>query len=64
MTEDIAEESGQERAHTCPQCGTELQQATIDMDEEKMPRPEYRPGEHVAVSFCPNRDCPSHSAPA
>jgi hypothetical protein len=45
---------------TCPDCGAELQQATLEMDEEKLPRPEYRPGEHVAVAFCPNPDCPSH----
>ena len=58
MTEQT---TGEYWTHTCPECGTELQQATLDMDEEKMPRPEYRPGEHVAVTFCPNPDCPSHA---
>jgi hypothetical protein len=43
----------------CPDCGTELESATIDMDESKADRPEMRPGEMVAVDFCPNPDCPS-----
>ena len=43
----------------CPQCGTELESATIDMDESNADRPEMRPGEMVAVDFCPNPDCPS-----
>jgi hypothetical protein len=44
----------------CPECGTELQSATIDLNEDKADRPELRPGEMVEVDFCPNRDCPSH----
>ena len=46
--------------HRCPECGTELQSATIDLDEAKADRPELRPGEMVAVDFCPNPNCPSH----
>ncbi len=45
---------------TCPACGTELQQATVDMDAERLPRPEYRPGEYAGFSFCPNPECPEH----
>jgi hypothetical protein len=44
----------------CPECGTELQSATIDLDDTKADRPELRPGEMAAVDFCPNPDCPSH----
>jgi hypothetical protein len=44
----------------CPECGTELQSATIDMDASNADRPELRPGEMAAVDFCPNPDCPSH----
>jgi hypothetical protein len=48
----------------CRECGTELQRGTLDMDESKADRPEFRPGEMVAVDFCPNPDCPSHTAPS
>ena len=48
----------------CPECGTELACATVDVDESKAPRPELRPGEMLAVDFCPNPDCPSHSGRA
>lgn len=44
----------------CPECGTELQSAVIDLDETKADRPELRPGEMAAVDFCPNPGCPSH----
>ncbi len=57
----MSEATEQEWPRTCPTCGTELQQATLDMDADKLPRPEYRPGEHVAVTFCPNPDCPSRT---
>lgn len=43
----------------CPVCDTELESATIDMDKSNSDRPEMRPGEMVAVDFCPNPDCPS-----
>jgi hypothetical protein len=43
----------------CPECGTELQSATIDLDKSNADRPELRPGEMVEVDFCPNPDCPS-----
>ena len=44
----------------CPECGTELQQATVDLDKSNADRPELRPGEMAVVDFCPNPDCPSH----
>ncbi len=44
----------------CPECGTELATATVDLDEAKADRPELRPGEMVAVDYCPNPDCPTH----
>ena len=50
----------QEWPTTCPQCGTELQQATVDLDKSNADRPELRPGEMAVVDFCPNPDCPSH----
>lgn len=47
----------------CPECGTELASATVEVGESKAPRPELRPGEMVEVDFCPNPDCPSHAKP-
>jgi len=47
----------------CPECGTELQSAVIDLDKTNADRPELRPGEMAAVDFCPNPDCPSHRRP-
>ena len=49
---------------TCPECGTELQQATVDLDKSNADRPELRPGEMAVVDFCPNPDCPSHKREA
>jgi hypothetical protein len=45
----------------CPECGTALQSATIDLDKTNADRPELRPGEMVEVDFCPNPDCPTHN---
>lgn len=58
---DIAPDGdpGQDWPTHCPDCGTELESATIDFDESNADRPELRPGEMVAVDFCPNPDCPS-----
>jgi hypothetical protein len=52
----------QQWSRTCPTCGTELAQATVDMNPDKLDRPEMRPGEMASVDFCPNKDCPSHRA--
>jgi hypothetical protein len=43
----------------CPECGTELQRGTVDMNEANADRPELRPGEMAMVDFCPNPDCPA-----
>jgi hypothetical protein len=63
MSEAPEQDAGQDWPRRCPACGTELQQATLDMDTTNAPRPEYRPGEHVAVTFCPNPECPEHPRP-
>ena len=44
----------------CQHCGTELSSAVVDLDKSNADRPELRPGEMVAVDYCPNPDCPSH----
>ena len=49
-----------EWATHCDLCGTELKQATLDFDKTNADRPELRPGEMVAVDYCPNADCPAH----
>ena len=43
----------------CEHCGTELESAVVDFDKSNADRPEMRPGEMVAVDYCPNEDCPS-----
>lgn len=50
----------QEWPTRCPECGTELQSATIDLDKTNADRPELRPGEMATIDFCPNPDCPTH----
>lgn len=57
---DLQDEPTPDWPTHCPTCGTELESATVDFDEEKADRPEMRPGEMVAVDFCPNPDCPSN----
>ena len=54
----------------CPECGTELQQATIDLaevpdvvPEQDLPRAEFDPQRMAAVGFCPNPDCTRHGQP-
>jgi hypothetical protein len=47
---------------TCPICGTEMQTATIDFDENNEPRAELNPGEMAQTVFCPNPDCPGKTA--
>jgi hypothetical protein len=44
----------------CPTCGTELAQATVDMNPDKLDRPEMRPGEMASVDYCPNPECPTN----
>ena len=46
----------------CQYCGTRLVSATLDFDKSNADRPELRPGEMVAVDYCPNPDCPSNHA--
>jgi hypothetical protein len=59
---------------TCPECGTELQQATIDLAatpdldgnvdaDQDRPRAEFDPQHMVAVAFCPNPGCSRHRQP-
>lgn len=59
MTEDLARDETHWPTH-CPECGTELASATIDLDRTNRDRVELQPGEMVAVDFCPNPDCPAH----
>jgi hypothetical protein len=54
----------------CAECGTELQQATIDVAqtpaldaEQDHARAEFDAQHMVAVGFCPNPDCPRHGRP-
>ena len=54
----------------CAECGTELQQATIDLAEtpdvevdQDLPRAEFDAQHMAAVGFCPNPDCPRHGQP-
>ncbi len=56
-------EEPQEWPTHCPRCGTELEQAVLDFDQDKAPRPELRPGEMAAVDFCPNADCELYRRP-
>ncbi len=55
---------------TCPECGTALQQATIDVagtpdvdPDLDRPRAEFDAQRMAAVGFCPNPDCPRHGRP-
>ncbi len=48
----------------CRTCGSELRAATVDFDKSNADRPELRPGEMVAVDYCPNPDCPDKAAAA
>ena len=54
----------------CAECGTELQQATIDVagtpDVDALqdhPRAEFDAQHMVAVGFCPNPECRRHGQP-
>jgi hypothetical protein len=44
----------------CPECGTEMASAVVDMDKSNADRPELRPGEMAKVDYCPNVDCPAN----
>ena len=54
---------GREWPTHCPECGTELDHAVIDLDPTTEPRAELNPGEMVAVDYCPNPDCPAKKRP-
>lgn len=58
MTDDVARDEAEWPTH-CPECGTELASATIDLDKSNQDRAELQPGEMVAVDYCPNPDCPA-----
>lgn len=52
---------------TCPECGTTLAQATIDLEERPdvvetldQPRTEFDAQTMAAVGFCENPRCPRH----
>ena len=54
----------------CTECGTELQQATIDVagtpdvdPDLDHPRAEFDAQHMAAVGFCPNPECPRHGRP-
>ena len=54
----------------CAECGTELQQATIDVTQTPdvdpaldRSRVEFDPQHMAAVGFCPNPSCPRHGQP-
>ena len=54
----------------CAECGTELQQATIDLaqtpevdPDQDHARAEFDAQHMAAVGFCPNPDCPRHGQP-
>lgn len=57
---DQATGNDQEWPTRCPVCGTELAQATIDMDAANRDRAELQPGEMVVTDYCPNPDCPAN----
>ena len=50
----------QDWPRNCRTCGTELAQATVDMNPDKLDRPEMRPGEMASVDYCPNPECPTN----
>ena len=54
----------------CAECGTELQQATIDLaqtpevdPDQDHARAEFDAQHMAAVGFCPNPDCARHGQP-
>ena len=54
----------------CEECGTELQQATIDLAEtpdvdphQDQPRAEFDAQHMAAVAFCPEPSCPRYRQP-
>ncbi len=57
---DLPDDEGQEWPTHCGTCGSELRSATVDFDKTNADRPELRPGEMVAVDYCPNADCPDN----
>ena len=59
MSDQVSDERTHWPTH-CEHCGTALAHAVVDLDKTNADRPELRPGEMVAVDYCPNPDCPSH----
>jgi NAD-dependent DNA ligase len=60
MTDQAPEQHDQTEWPThCPVCGTALSSAVIDFDKTNADHNELRPGEMVAVDYCPNPDCPA-----
>jgi hypothetical protein len=57
---DLPDDEGQEWPTHCGTCGTRLVSATVDFDKSNADRPELRPGEMVAVDYCPNSECPDN----
>ncbi|HSJ20320.1 MAG TPA: hypothetical protein VK964_07080 [Nocardioidaceae bacterium] len=58
MTDQVSGNHQEWPTH-CPACGTELAQATIDLDDAGRDRAELRPGEMVVTDYCPNPECPA-----
>ncbi len=65
MSDQVTDEQPTWPTH-CEHCGTALASAVVDLDKSNADRPEMRPGEMIAVDYCPNEACPSHQddAPA
>jgi len=61
MSDQVSDERTEWPTH-CQYCGTELAHAVVDFDKSNADRPEMRPGEMVAVEYCPNPKCPSNQA--
>ena len=67
MTDSPGQHGSGAGERSCPQCGTALASATIDLAETPevtestdLPRVEFDPRSMVATEFCPNPDCPRH----
>ena len=59
MSDQVSDEQTRWPTH-CEHCSTALAHAVVDFDKSNDDRPELRPGEMVAVDYCPNPDCPSN----
>ena len=61
MSDQVSDEQTRWPTH-CEHCGTALAHAVVDFDKSNEDRTELRPGEMVAVDYCPNPYCPSNQA--